>query len=275
MANLPSQHPHLSLHLTDRALTPLITSSRSRPQLDALTSLSHSALNAHESALRLGLGAPQRIIVEHDTSTSTLSSSTSSSLTTSSSASLFPTGPVLLQSFLRANPSSSPFPPSRPSTSAAARTNGQPTPRGARSGNDSSSSFVSNSDSHHDEDESTPQPENSPSPATSPTHTHTLEQRLHNLQLQTTGISAMIDDTGGGSPSSEEDANAPPMLVSIVIAPTADDARDGRRAAARLERVGREVQARWAGAQEQQQSQQQAEEGLEDGRGGVDGGAGD
>ncbi|KAK8044707.1 hypothetical protein PG993_004731 [Apiospora rasikravindrae] len=65
MANLPSQHPSLAVHLADRTRTPLISSARSQQQAQALSTLTHSALLAHESALRLGLGSPQRVIVEH------------------------------------------------------------------------------------------------------------------------------------------------------------------------------------------------------------------
>ncbi|KAI1380915.1 hypothetical protein F4677DRAFT_405122 [Hypoxylon crocopeplum] len=227
MANLPSQHPRLSLHLTDRALTPLITSSRTGPQLDALTSLSHTALSAHESAQRLGLGLPQRLIVEHADA-----------------------GPVLLQSFLRAPA------PSRPSTSTT-------TANGQAADNDGSRTRTGNGEV------ATPvEPEASP--------TSTLEQRLQQLQLLRGGsISSALDDAGAGATSptldaaEAEDANAPPMLVGIVVAPSADEARDARRAAARLERVGREVQARWAEAQQAQ------EDGDEEGGGARTGDAGD
>ncbi|KAI1107171.1 hypothetical protein F4804DRAFT_329689 [Jackrogersella minutella] len=183
MANLPSQHPHLSLHLTDRALTPLITSARTQPQLEALTSLSHGALSAHESALRLGLGSPQRIVVEHADG-----------------------GPILLQSFLRADAA-----PPRPST------NGQPS--------------------------AAPSELASPS---SPTST-AAERRLQQLQLGGAATPTLAEEPDG---SGEADANnAPPMFVGLVVAPGSDDARDARRAAARLERVGREIQARWVDAQ--------------------------
>ncbi|KAI1389742.1 uncharacterized protein F4822DRAFT_428083 [Hypoxylon trugodes] len=202
MANLPSQHPTLSLHLSDRALTPLITSARTRPHLESLTSLSHGALSAHESALRLGLGAPQRVMVEHSGS-----------------------GPVLLQSFMRAGPSSTTTntatatanPSSSSSTAAAVAPNGQPT-------------------NLEDNDDDEP---------ISPLEVSAVERRLQQLQLQ--GSSSIIDEPTIAE--EEEDVNAPPMLIGIVVAPNADEARDARRAAARLERVGREIQTRWAEAQ--------------------------
>ncbi|KAK1991779.1 hypothetical protein LX36DRAFT_675014 [Colletotrichum falcatum] len=65
MASLPSQHPSLALHLTDRALNPILTSARSQPQLEALSSLTTTALTAHAAANRFSLGPAQRIIVEH------------------------------------------------------------------------------------------------------------------------------------------------------------------------------------------------------------------
>ncbi|KAK8069141.1 hypothetical protein PG994_005757 [Apiospora phragmitis] len=65
MANLPSQHPSLAVHLADRTRTPLISSARSQRQAQALSTLTHSALLVQESAMRLGLGSPQRVMVEH------------------------------------------------------------------------------------------------------------------------------------------------------------------------------------------------------------------
>ncbi|KAI1402927.1 hypothetical protein F4819DRAFT_485069 [Hypoxylon fuscum] len=229
MANLPSQHPHLSLHLSDRSLTPLITSSRTQPQLGALTSLTHAALSAHESALRLGLGVPQRVMVEHGAG-----------------------GPVLLHSYLRADTTTTtaatnPHPP--PSSSSAntpaAATNGQQTP----------TPTASASDGGAEEPDS-------------------VERRLQALQLQ--GSSSVLDSAGAltpthdaGAGSNEEDANAPPMLVGVVVAPNADEAREARRAAARLERVGREVQMRWAEAQQQTHVHTQTQTQTQEDRGRV------
>lgn len=238
MANLPSQHPHLSLHLTDRALTPLITSSRTRPQLDALTSLSHGALSAHESALRLGLGSPQRIMVEHPDG-----------------------GPVVLQSFLRADsPAAHPH-----SSDTNTNTSTSSTATATAAANPSSATATANGQPADDPNEAASP--DSPSTETSPTSA--VERRLQQLQLQGSN-SVAFDEPGATTPTletSEEDANAPPMLVGLVVAPSADEVRDARRAAARLERVGREIQARWAEAQ-------MAPDG-EEGGGGSGTGAGD
>ncbi|KAK2729547.1 hypothetical protein CKAH01_02521 [Colletotrichum kahawae] len=65
MASLPAQHPSLALHLTDRALNPILTSAHSQPQLEALTSLTTTSLTAHAAATRFSPGPAQRIIVEH------------------------------------------------------------------------------------------------------------------------------------------------------------------------------------------------------------------
>ncbi|PFH59173.1 hypothetical protein XA68_12734 [Ophiocordyceps unilateralis] len=65
MANLPSNHPSLAIHLSDLTLTPLITSSSSPSNLDSLTSLASSAIASHTSAQRAHLGRPQRIMVEY------------------------------------------------------------------------------------------------------------------------------------------------------------------------------------------------------------------
>ncbi|ORY57282.1 uncharacterized protein BCR38DRAFT_110867 [Pseudomassariella vexata] len=176
MANLPSQHPNLSVHLTDRALTPLITSSRSSHKLQSLSSLSHTALVAHESALRLGLGNPQRIMVEYASN-----------------------GPVLLHSFLI------------PTSPCQLLANGQ--------GDLATEKGIQGQTAGEDE----PTLRGEASTSTTP---------------------RQQDEPG----AIEGNSNAPPMLLSTVLAPTAEHTLESRRAAARLERVGREVQAKWAEA---------------------------
>ncbi|KAL2206111.1 hypothetical protein CC79DRAFT_1322610 [Sarocladium strictum] len=157
MANLPSQHPNLSLHLTDHTLHPLITSSSSNTHLNSLTLLTTSALTAQTAIQRAGLGRPQRIMVEYPDR-----------------------GPVVLQSYLDS-----------PGTGAS-----------------SSAAAISSS----------------ANPST------------------TTAGEADEDSTAAAK--AEEPA---PMLVGVVVAGSADEAREARRAAGRLERVGREFQKEWAG----------------------------
>jgi hypothetical protein len=77
MATLPSSSSPLALHLSDRALTPIISSSHGpasnnsaqlRSQAEALSSLTTTAITAYEIASRLGLGAPERIMIETSSS---------------------------------------------------------------------------------------------------------------------------------------------------------------------------------------------------------------
>lgn len=76
MAASSSNSPQLALHLADRALTPIISSSRqpstsaaqSRNQAQGLSALTTTAITAYETALRLGLGVPERIMIETQSS---------------------------------------------------------------------------------------------------------------------------------------------------------------------------------------------------------------
>ena len=249
MANLPQKHPHLGIHLTDRALTPLITSARpqqqqQQQQREALTALSRAALAAHEAASRLGLGSPQRVAVEHRDA-----------------------GPVVLQSFMSASSASASPAPSSSSPASSRRagrgrggggagangggivSGGDGGPRdqddrndtGREDGGDTATAADAkdeNEDNDDDRDEERR------------THDtlHNTTARLRQVQL---GHDDDDDHNDRGYEGRSEDgdgADVPPMLVGVVVAPSADEALGARRAAARLERVGREVQARWAEA---------------------------
>ncbi|KAF3761171.1 hypothetical protein M406DRAFT_296749 [Cryphonectria parasitica EP155] len=59
MASLPSQHPHLALHLSDQEIDPHILQSLS------LAHLTTTALASYDTAKRLDHGAPLRTMVEH------------------------------------------------------------------------------------------------------------------------------------------------------------------------------------------------------------------
>jgi hypothetical protein len=254
MANLPSQYPHLALHLTDRALTPLITSARGQQRLQSLTALSHTALNAHESALRLGLGMPQRVMVEHGE------------------------GPVFLQTFM--SPQPAPVAPSLPHDD-------QTRPSAPDTGNMSAAiaqlaslsvSSANGATQHSQAPAQNPQPQtqqqqgalalaaesrgtaqSGPAPTTSAYlrgAVATDDEHEHSAFL---GGEHDIDN--------EENSDAPPMLVGIVVGPSSDDTLEARRAAARLERVGREIQGRWAELQGQNPGSGRSDERQGDGAG--------
>ncbi|KAL1865041.1 hypothetical protein Daus18300_007388 [Diaporthe australafricana] len=53
------------------------------------------------------------------------------------------------------------------------------------------------------------------------------------------------DDGGGGGDAEGIDPSDPPMLTSTVVAPRAEDLREARRATGRLERVARVFQTEW------------------------------
>ncbi|KAI1362144.1 hypothetical protein F5Y08DRAFT_313050 [Xylaria arbuscula] len=237
MANLPSQHPNLALHLTDSALTPLITSARAQSHLETLTALSHTALDAYESAQRFGLGVPQRIMVEHGDD-----------------------GPVLLQSFLSPrqpttttstnNTNTTNNPPQQqeqppqhqgalalavenraPATATAYTTStAEPYLRGGAGASSSSSSSSSHSHPHSHSDEQ---------------QQALLEEQLSNYSLNPADNNHNPNLLDEDSTTDAEDPDAPPLLLGIVVAPSPHEALEARRAAARLERVGREIQGRW------------------------------
>ncbi|KAJ6779587.1 hypothetical protein PWT90_04751 [Aphanocladium album] len=170
MASLPSQHPTLSLHLADDALTPLITSSRSRAHLESLTSLATSALTSRTAASRVGMGAVERIMIEYPSPAAAA---------------------VVLQSYLHV-----PEPPSLPLSDA----------------------------------------DTTASSSTTTTTTTTT----------TMGGGKNLGAEDGEGEDQSGTISSPPRLVSVVVAGRPQDASEARRAAARLERIGREFQSQWS-----------------------------
>ncbi|KAF5572481.1 hypothetical protein FPANT_13045 [Fusarium pseudoanthophilum] len=181
MANLPSQHPTLSLHLSDVTLTPLITSASSQSHLESLTALTSSALSSQTAAQRLGLGRPQRLMVEYPDR-----------------------GPVVIHSYLD------------PRDAVDTATNSAAATASSRPGSAPGSS--------HGPESRAPRSEPAPS----------------------------HDD-----PRSED---AAPLLVGVVVAGSADEAREARRASTRLERVGREFQREWAAESSQERANDEGPE---------------
>ncbi|KAH7192982.1 uncharacterized protein B0J16DRAFT_411623 [Fusarium flagelliforme] len=182
MASLPSQHPTLSLHLSDGTLTPLITSASSQSHLESLTALTSSALSSQTAAQRLGLGRPQRLMVEYPDR-----------------------GPVVLHSYLD--------------------------PRDAVDTTTNNAAVAASS-----------------RPGSAPGSSHGADPRAPR---------SVPAPTSHHDPRSED---AAPPLVGVVVAGSADEAREARRASARLERVGREIQKEWAAENSQERANEDAQE---------------
>ncbi|RDW82013.1 hypothetical protein BP6252_03125 [Coleophoma cylindrospora] len=208
MASLPSANPHLAIHLADRALTPLISSSsataspsassdhdeRSTPaqqlQSQSLSSLTATAITAYDTAARLQLGLPQRLMISTETG-----------------------GPIILHSFL--NPtSSSAAPPQLLACSRAERDIVQEAREGLR-------------------------------PLTATTAGSNSEEGPEEDGTLVNGSTACGERIAGTEAVEETNLSSAPLLIGTVIAPRTDEVADARRAAARLEKLGVEFQRVW------------------------------
>lgn len=191
MAHPVQIHPNLSLHLTDRALNPLLssastTASSSNHDLStadnvpgnahALDSLTLAANTAFESAKRLGLGLPQRVMVETSNG-----------------------GPILLHSFMG---------PQAIGLQAGARReqDGRVGGMTENSGNEGYGTAMAVNGAHINKE----------------------------------------------SQSEELSVEAPPLLIATVVGGSAEELREARRAAVKLERIGRGFQREWLRGQEKQ-----------------------
>ncbi|KAK1770919.1 hypothetical protein QBC33DRAFT_555416 [Phialemonium atrogriseum] len=224
MASLPNLHPALTLHLFDRALTPIISSADvSEPgstRSAAVASLSRSALAAYGSAQRLEMGSPVRIMVECEFPPGDDGGGRAGAGAGGKGG----VGPVVLSSFVEpAGEGGTRVATSSGRRRTATRTNTTTTTAGSAGGPDSDPDDADNrklSPNSHRPPPTSPSPSPSPTPSP-PQH--------------------------GPGPGSGNPANAAPVLFGIVVAPdAAEHGGEARRAAGRLERVARGFQAAWA-----------------------------
>jgi len=213
MANQPAVHPELALHLTDRSLTSLISSAKlvsdvdTQSQLQALTTLTNLAVSSYDSALRLGLGLPRRMMVETS-------------------------GPAILHAYL--NPQS-PLQQAESELDGRERDILQQTRGDMRplSGTTENSSTTEQSGRDEDADGALIDSEAG------------TDTELDNERLQ-------------------KEPRLPPLLIAIVVAPCTSEAGEARKAAVRLEAMGRSFQRQWI-QEHEQQGAQEAQAGAPDG----------
>lgn len=228
MASLPSAHPTVSLHLTDPALTPLISSSSTlnpqspSPRYRALTDLTTASITAYNSTERLGFGRPQRIMID----------------TTKY-------GPVILHAFLNVE---------------------QPQPRAAGAQSPASAEGLATaaavldqtrealrplSSSTADEDE---EGVNDPANKNADRDARAGEEAAGGLQgtLPANGQpitnstdkgKGLEEQTREAEPLTADEGKLAPLLIATVVAPSHD--QEARRAMGKLEKLGLEFQRRW------------------------------
>ncbi|KAB5539545.1 hypothetical protein GE09DRAFT_1139312 [Coniochaeta sp. 2T2.1] len=232
LQDLPTLHPSLTLHLSDKADTPIISSaplpppltpsqSQSQPHQSssalsppqsqqprshhprptrsaAIASLNRSALASYAAAARFGLGNPVRIMVECVPTYPRTVSSSSAGGGGSTVGGATTKGPVVLNTYIP------PLPLPQPAAAAVAQANG----------------------------------------------TEGIESRLQRTGISQQGTSpgAAGIDTGEDVDGDGDASNRPPLLVAVVVAPDGESqtVADARLAASRLARVGRRLQAQWA-----------------------------
>ncbi|KAB5554988.1 hypothetical protein GE09DRAFT_1123143 [Coniochaeta sp. 2T2.1] len=234
LQDLPTLHPSLTLHLSDKADTPIIssapppappplTSSQSQSQQPqqsssslsppqpqqprshhprptrsaAIASLNRSALASYAAAARFGLGNPVRIMVECvPTYPGAVSSSSASGGGDGIGGGTITKGPMVLNTYIPPLP--------QPAAAAVAQANG----------------------------------------------TEAIENQMRGASISQQGTSpgAAGVDMGEDADGDGAGSNRPPLLVAVVVAPDGESqtVADARLAASRLARVGRRLQAQWA-----------------------------
>ncbi|KAG6038576.1 hypothetical protein E4U41_004048 [Claviceps citrina] len=214
MSDLPSEHPTLAIHLTDQVLTPLITSSApSSSQLDALTSLTSSAFSARHAAQKAQLGRPERILVEYPDS-----------------------GAVVVQTYI------DPYEPEG-ATSSAFRGRTLALARGGMVGTDP---------------RRRQQPRRQQQPRQRHQHQHGRHQHgrhqhgRHQHQHQHGHHQHQHGHHQQGRHQQELDDDEPPVLVGVVVAPSADETSEADLAVTTLETFGCQFQKEWAVLVEQE-----------------------
>lgn len=85
------------------------------------------------------------------------------------------------------------------------------------------------------------------SPRTDTEGTGSADSRREHL------VNGIDRDDDQDNDEEEENSGRPPLLIATVVAPMATDAGAARRAAAGLERTGRDFQREWAREQEEAQ----------------------
>ena len=202
---MTTHHPAtITQHLADRTTTPILTSARTPARRDALAALTATALTSHDAALRLGLGAPQHVVVE------------------------FAAGPVQLVSYLH--------------PAGARRRRGSGSGSGSGGGGGTSGAATTTAPASPAAAAEAPPRALLPAVAAGP---------LNGLSLPLSPLAGTGGLGLGGGDEEDEGAGTAPMLLALVLAPSTDELPTARRAMARMEHLGRNVQAEWAAEEDE------------------------
>ncbi|KAG5988212.1 hypothetical protein E4U54_004730 [Claviceps lovelessii] len=210
MTHLPSEHPTLAIHLSEKKLTPILTSSATTSNLKALSSLAKSALYAQKTTRRARLGQLQRIVVEYPDS-----------------------GPVVLETFLDP-PETADATTTTGSSGAAAAAAAAAGPDGKRAEEEAIRRMRLQQQQRQRQQQQ---------------QRRLQQQRLQQQRLQQSlGHTRHQQYTQDQQQEEEEeeDENETPLLVGLVVAKSPDDVDEATQALACVEELGREFQDEWA-----------------------------